>query len=250
MIEIIPNWHPVFVHFTIGLLIVASLFHVVAAFNSKSANYYQFENVANWNLWVGTVFAVITVVAGWFAFNSVDHDTPSHLAMIDHRNWALGTTALFILLAIWSFRRAQKAIAITWLITVPLLVASGLLGATGWKGGELVYRHGLGVMSLPDTGAHDHAGHDHGDAGHSVDQSGQEQSQHGHEAEHEVGEIDHAHDHGDDMEHIHGDNVQGTMEESKSTDEPKPANETMPAAGEQPSADGHDHDHDHGDHTH
>ena len=242
MIEIIPNWHPVFVHFTIGLLIVAALFHVVAAFNSKSANYYQFENVANWNLWVGTVFAVITVIAGWFAFNSVDHDTPSHLAMIDHRNWALVTTTVFILLAIWSFRRAKRAIAITWLITVPLLVASGLLGATGWKGGELVYRHGLGVMSLPDTGAHDHVGHDHGDAGHSMDQSAQEQSEYGHEAEHEVGEKDHAHDHGDDADHSHSDGAQGTMDESKSADE------ATSAAGEQTSADGHDHDH--GDHAH
>ncbi|WP_455196553.1 DUF2231 domain-containing protein, partial [Kaarinaea lacus] len=158
MIEIIPNWHPFFVHFAIALLLIATLFHVVAVLNSNSANYYQFENVANWNLWVGAVFAVITAIAGWFAYNSVEHDTPSHLAMTDHRNWAIGTTVLFLVVAIWSFRRAKKAVAISWLIVLPLVIASGLLGITGWKGGELVYRYGLGVMALPNTGAHDHAG--------------------------------------------------------------------------------------------
>ena len=195
MIEIIPNWHPVFVHFTIALLSIATLFHVVASLTSKSATYYQFENVANWNLWLGAGFAIVTVIAGWFAASSVDHDTPSHLAMLDHRNWALVTGALFILLAVWSYRRARKALPITWVITLPLLVASGLLGATGWKGGELVYRHGLGVMSLPDKDRHDHASHSHGDNDHNTDRSkDMGQGDISEEAEHEVGEKAHTHD--------------------------------------------------------
>ncbi|MEJ2180202.1 MAG: hypothetical protein P8Y28_07120, partial [Gammaproteobacteria bacterium] len=61
MVEIIPNWHPFIVHFAIALLLVSTLFHIVAVLNSKSTNYYQFENVANWNLWVGTVFALMAV---------------------------------------------------------------------------------------------------------------------------------------------------------------------------------------------
>lgn len=237
MIEIIPNWHPIFVHFPIALLTIATLFHVVAAFNSKSANYYQFENVANWNLWLGAAFAVVTAVAGWLAFNSVEHDTPSHEAMLDHRNWALTTTVVFIVLAIWSFRRIQKAVPISWLLTIPLILASGLLVVTGYEGGELVYRHGLGVMSLPDTGAHDHAGHEHGGHDHSTE--GMEQEESGtmlhSEAEHEVGEADHEHEHGSD--HQHSDSGEPAMD-SSTVDTEEPA-----------SGDGHDHDHDH-DHTH
>jgi len=236
MIEIIPNWHPFFVHFAIALLVIATLFHVVAAFNSKSTNYYQFENVANWNLWIGAVFALITVGAGWFASNSVNHDTPSHLAMIDHRNWALGTTALFILLAIWSFRRARKALPITWLITLLLIIASGLLGATGWKGGELVYRHGLGVMSLPDAGEHDHGGHDHETADHQPDESANmlldEISE---EAEKEVGEKAHSH------------------ENEQKDDHPHDAQDTEPSATSKvidTKQAGDDHSHDHSDHEH
>lgn len=250
MIEIIPNWHPVFVHFTIGLLIVAAVFHIIAAFNTRSANYYQFENVANWNLWVGAGFAIITAIAGWFAFNSVDHDTPSHLAMLDHRNWALVTTAVFIALAVWSFRRAKKAMAINWLITLPLLAACGLLMTTGWKGGELVYRHGLGVMSLPDTGAHDHAGHDHdhGEPG-GLSPDVTEQSDRGHEAEHEVGEVDHAHEHGDDADHGHDAANEAGMDESMPADTMPGTTSSDQANSTQQPVDG-GHDHDHGDHPH
>lgn len=233
MIEIIPNWHPFFVHFAIALLLVATLFHIVASFNSKSTNYYQFENVANWNLWIGALLAIITVAAGWFAANSVEHDTPSHLAMMDHRNWALGTTALFVLLAFWSFRRARKALPITWLLTLPLIVASGLLGTTAWKGGELVYRHGLGVMSLPDTGEHDHGAHAHDtdDRG-AGDSSNMLQEIESEEAKHEVGENAHSHENEQDAETAHD-----TLD--------PPTNNTTDT---KQSHDDHSHDHD--DHAH
>ena len=236
MIEIIPNWHPFFVHFTIALLLVSTLFHIVSALSTKSTNYYQFENVANWNLWLGVVFAIVTVVAGWFASNSVDHDTPSHLAMLEHRNWALGTTAAFMLLAFWSIRRARKALPITWLITLPLIVASMSLGATGWLGGELVFRHGLGVMSLPDTDEHDHGAHSHGSHDHSTgDTSSMMKEDKSEEAEHEVGEKAHSHENEQNEKHQH-DSID---------DEPKTDGDTT---GTKQSHD--DHAHDHSDHPH
>lgn len=230
MIEIIPNWHPVFVHFAIGLLSISALFHLIAALNNKSTNYYQFESVANWNLWAGTLFALVTVAAGWVAYNSVDHDTPSHLAMTDHRNWAMGTTGLFLVLAVWSFLRARKSIPIGWALTLLLIAATALLTATGWKGGELVYRHGLGVMSLPSQSEHDHDAHDHGDGGSdgghshdSIDMSGDSGIVEN-DAAHEVGEVDHGHDPMDATEK--------PVEPEKSAD----------------GAEGHNHDR--GDHTH
>lgn len=32
MINIIPNWHPVFVHFTVALLIIATITHLLSRF--------------------------------------------------------------------------------------------------------------------------------------------------------------------------------------------------------------------------
>lgn len=173
MIEIIPNWHPVFVHFTVALLFTAVLLFVVARLLSADKLKEQCQLVAQWNLWLGAGFTVLTVVAGVLAYNSVAHDTPSHEAMTEHRNLALVTAGLFFVMAVWSWLRARAGQGANALMLILLLLGGGLLASTAWHGGELVYRFGLGVMSLPKTEAHDHAGknHEHGHA--SVDESEQ-----------------------------------------------------------------------------
>ena len=162
MIEIIPNWHPLFVHFTVALLSVAVLLSVITQFMSAGKLREQWQLVAQWNLWIGAGLTVLTVLAGVVAYNSVAHDTPSHEAMTEHRNWALVTAVLFIVLAIWSWRRAKAGLGMSMVLLLALLVSGGLLASTAWLGGEAVYRYGLGVMSLPKTDSHDH---DHGSAG-------------------------------------------------------------------------------------
>jgi uncharacterized membrane protein len=177
MIDIIPNWHPIFVHFTVGLLLTAAIFHLGAIF-VKPALKPALTQVANWNLWIGTLISVATVTAGWLAFNSVTHDTPSHLAMIEHRNWAMVTFAAYLLVGLWSWFRAKQQKSIQWPLVVAVCAASLLLIATAWHGGELVYRYGLGVISLPNPDEHTHgegAAHEHRHDEHAHEHS-QEQS--------------------------------------------------------------------------
>lgn len=163
--EIIPNWHPIFVHFTVALLVVGVLLHPIALLAGSEDLRRQWAAVARWNLWLGTAFAVLTVATGIQAYNTVAHDTPSHLAMTDHRNWALVTFAVFLALTAWSILRYRARKPINWPLTLALLLSLGLLGSTAWRGGELVFRHGLGVMSLPHAGNHQHeageAPHEH-----------------------------------------------------------------------------------------
>lgn len=171
MIEIIPNWHPIFVHFTVGLLVTATaLFLLAAALPANSGLRRQVYLVAHWDLWLGYGFALVTAIFGWLAFNSVAHDAPSHAAMIEHRTWALATLALYLPIVAWSaarYRADKKAHA----LFLPALLALTLaLGATAWHGAELVYRHGLGVLSLPATeepatAPHGHDAHSHGESG-------------------------------------------------------------------------------------
>ena len=163
MIEIIPNWHPLFVHFTVGLLSVAALLKIGAYFIGSDSLREQWRLVARWNLWIGSGFIVLTVITGVLAYNSVSHDTPSHEAMTDHRNWALVTAALFLAVAGWLVMLVRAGKARSGLFVTTLLVATALLGTTAWKGGELVYRYGLGVMSMPKADTHGHAsGEEHG----------------------------------------------------------------------------------------
>ncbi len=167
MINILPNWHPVFVHFTVALLVVAAATQLLSNFmpNGKMGN--QLVIVARWNLWIGVGLTLLTVAAGWYAYYTVAHDAPSHAAMTGHRNWAMATLVLFLGIAGWEYYLSRRGGSKGWLFTGLLAIGTALLLTTAWHGGELVYRHGLGVMSLPETGAesgHDHA-HSHEDAG-------------------------------------------------------------------------------------
>ena len=164
MLEIIPNWHPILVHFAIALLSTSVGLFVLAAVLDSHRWRDQWLNAANWNLWVGTGFSILTALAGWYAYNTVAHDTPSHEAMTMHRNWALVTLVVFLLIAGWSVTiyRSRKKVTASFLVAA--MVGAGLLMTTGWLGAEAVYRYGLGVMSLPQSEGDGHA-HEHADGG-------------------------------------------------------------------------------------
>ena len=111
MIEVVPNWHPIFVHFTLALWTVATGFFLLGIVWKKNRLRAQWLLVARWNLWLGALFALATAVAGWLAYNSVAHDAPSHAAMTEHRNWALATLAVMLPLSAWSgwrYRRGRE----------------------------------------------------------------------------------------------------------------------------------------------
>ena len=150
MIEIIPNWHPIFVHFTVALLSLAVVFWLVGGLLREGTLKQQLLVFARWNLWLGTAFGLVTGLAGWDAYNTVAHDTPSHEAMTEHRNWALAALSVFAVLSAWSFLNLRKQRKAGVLFAVVLLAGGALLGSTAWHGGELVYRYGLGVISLPE----------------------------------------------------------------------------------------------------
>jgi uncharacterized membrane protein len=202
MFEIIPNWHPIFVHFTVALLSLAvALFAVTPLVKSPLKE--QWHTVARWALWFGAGFTVVTAATGLYAYNTVAHDTPSHAAMTDHRNWAIATITLFLLLTAWSIVWIRRHKALGALFIAAMVISGGVLAATAWRGGEAVYRYGLGVISLPQVegAGHDHehadgGGHGHGDetqtgAG-AMDMAEQHPdggSDHGHDAAHSHDEV-------------------------------------------------------------
>ncbi|MEQ1527643.1 MAG: DUF2231 domain-containing protein [Gallionella sp.] len=167
MIEIIPNWHPLFVHFPIAFATAAVFFVFIGKLFKAKPWAKQCLIFGRWMLWAAALFACIAAVFGWFAYNSVEHDAPSHAAMTLHRNWALVTLAALSVLAAWDFWRARVGQAPSGSLIILLGIAWILLISTAWHGGELVYRYGLGVMSLPDVESeaephqHDGAEHNH-----------------------------------------------------------------------------------------
>jgi len=207
MLEIIPNWHPIFVHFTVALFSLAVGLFVITPF-MKSPLKEEWQTVARWNLWFGAGITIITGLTGLYAYNTVAHDTPSHAAMSDHRNWAIVTITAFLALAAWSVIRVRATRHLGMVFVVLLALAGVLLASTAWRGGEVVYRYGLGVMSLPKADMHRHGeGEDHNNGdehSHSDDDHRQDGTM---EMNRGVGESEkemNAHDGGEhDADHAH-----------------------------------------------
>jgi uncharacterized membrane protein len=161
--QIIPNFHPVVVHFPIALTVIAFLLSLAAYVRPNHSSAAQLAAAGHFTLWLAAIGAATAVLFGWLAYNSVNHDDAGHAAMLLHRSWAVPTAIGLILLAswdVWKYRVNQ-------LIPVPMLFILFLLAqsisVTAWLGGEVVYRHGIGVLSLPASEGTGHSHHhEHG----------------------------------------------------------------------------------------
>lgn len=157
-----PNIHPVLVHFALALTVTAAMSYLLASVPSLARWRETLRPAADWMLAFATVAVVATVAAGFQAYYSVAHDTPSHAAMTTHRNWAVPSGLAVFGLAAW--RWWGRARSPSMLFTALIVAAAALLTVTGWWGGRLVYAHGLGVRSLPAVSDEGHD-HEHADAG-------------------------------------------------------------------------------------
>jgi len=160
MIEIIPNWHPIFVHFTVALVSVSALLYLVGFVTARHKLGQELLVTARWCLWLGALVAIATVIAGFIAYYTVAHDTPSHHAMTEHRNWAIATFIIILCVASWSAWLYYKEKSLSWMFIVAMLIAAGLVTTTAWYGAEVVYRFGVGVISMPKSTGDGHQ-HEH-----------------------------------------------------------------------------------------
>lgn len=143
MPEILPNWHPAAVHFPIALSAVATLLLLAGKLRPENA-----LHPASGRLLLGlaALSALLAAGLGWHAYATVEHDAAGHRVMTEHRNWALGCTAGLLFLGLWDALRQRDGKPPHAALLPALLLISGGLGVTGWLGGEMVYRHGIGVM--------------------------------------------------------------------------------------------------------
>lgn len=154
---IIPNYHPLFVHFPIALSAMAFFSFLGYVIFPKKGK--ELLAVSKWSLWACAVMSVFTVLAGFHAEMTVPHTEKVHKYIEGHEGWAIPSAGFSIILAILTFW-FRKIWGQKWkfLTLISLALSFVLFSITAWHGGELVYRHGIGVMDhrQESTSLHKH----------------------------------------------------------------------------------------------
>lgn len=128
--------HPVAVHFPIALLCAGWVVGVRGRRQEAAAS------AASWMLWAGTVSAWAALALGLLAAKTAPHVPPAWETLNLHETLGWWTAGLFTALSLWRWRWGRKAEVY---FLAAWLAACGVLLATGYQGGELVFKHGMGV---------------------------------------------------------------------------------------------------------
>lgn len=134
--------HPMIVHFPIAFL-SSGLALQAATLRAPMSSWGR--RAAAWILWIGTATLWAALAAGLLAARTAPHVPPAWETLAEHRAlgfWTAGAFTLGSVLRRWLPER-QRLLLFVWALAV------GLLIATAWHGAELVYRHGMGVVTEP-----------------------------------------------------------------------------------------------------
>jgi uncharacterized membrane protein len=135
--------HPILIVFPLGLLATAVIFDLIYLISSNSL----WTVVAYYMVGAGVVGGLIAAAFGWLDWFAIPKGTRAWRIGLWHGVGNVIVLGLFILS--WLLRRENPAVPATGAI-VAGLIGFGIAAITGWLGGELVDRLGVGV----DDGAH------------------------------------------------------------------------------------------------
>lgn len=153
------HFHPIFVHFTVALYVVASLCLLSTQWISDKKIHSIVHTAGLVNLAIGAVITMITVVTGWIAYHTLYLQGDAAQALNQHMIWAMTTMAAYLLVTLIMISRIPYGLTLPKWIFPVIILALGILGITAFKGGQLVYHFGLSVDVVPvlereDTKSH------------------------------------------------------------------------------------------------
>ncbi|PPD21895.1 MAG: hypothetical protein CTY18_03410 [Methylomonas sp.] len=163
----LKNIHPVLVHFPIAFFSAFFVLDTAGVIARKPA----WRSNAGLMLYAGTITALPTVLAGWYAANTVGHSEEVHIIMERHEYLAFSVFFLAFILTAWRIWAGNmlRGVANGFFMALSALLIT-VLTFTADLGGYMVYRFGVAVQAegVSESGHH----HDHGD--------GPEQQDHDH----------------------------------------------------------------------
>jgi uncharacterized membrane protein len=136
--------HPLLVMFPLGLFIMALVFDVIYFITANNA----FATVSFWDIAAGIIGGLLAAVFGLIDWLNIPDGTRAKSIGMWH---GLGNVVVVVLFAVsWWLRYGAPTHVPGAAAFILALIGVGISAATGWMGGELVDRLGVGVS----PGAH------------------------------------------------------------------------------------------------
>jgi uncharacterized membrane protein len=136
--------HPILIVFPLGLLIMGLIFDLLYFATDNTA----FATAAYWDIAAGIIGGLLAAVFGLIDWLNIPNDTRAKAVGMWHGIGNVVVVALFALS--WWLRYSDPAHTPSTIAFILALVGIGIGAVTGWLGGELVERLGVGVAA----GAH------------------------------------------------------------------------------------------------
>jgi len=133
------------VHFPLALTFAGAACLICAQVLKEGALQNSLALTGTWNLTLGAAAALLTLGTGLFAVLHVKLLGGAQYSVSRHIFWAVGTSQLMALLAMWRALGVSWNSAPGWWFLALLGIACAGLIATGYYGGENVYHYALGV---------------------------------------------------------------------------------------------------------
>lgn len=131
--------HPMLVVFPLGLLIVALLFDIAWLITDRP----RYAMLAYYNIFGGIIGGLLAAIFGFRDWLAIPRGTRARRIGALHGLGNLVVVTLFIIS--WALRYDDPAHLPSTAAFTLAVIAIGLAGFTGWLGGELVDRLGVGV---------------------------------------------------------------------------------------------------------
>lgn len=138
--------HPMLIVFPLGLLSTSVIFDIVARLTGGPL----WSVTAYYMIVAGIIGGLLAAVPGVVDWLGIPRNTRARRIGLIH---GVGNVAVLALFALSWLTRRHDPSALGGLSFVLSLIGLGVALVTGWLGGELVYRHAMGV----DEGAHPNA---------------------------------------------------------------------------------------------
>ena len=134
--------HPIVVHFAIALVSIAILADFLFLISKKKKH----ANLAGTLLYAGAGFLIVAVWSGFLAKRSITA-TPDDAVLIHHHQLSgiITLICVSLLVLLRFFRKNSPNIVLKRIYYIIAFVAFLSLVQTGFLGGEMVYKYGIGT---------------------------------------------------------------------------------------------------------